>query len=376
LNISGGYTLNLVPGIGAPRIDPGGFMEYTIYDVGDGVCLEAGDVDSLIIDFGSQQKEEIKWDNIMQSPYCPSQLLISHYHTDHYNGLSQLKNRSIHIQKLYYPKIPNFEYKEEYLKFYYLYSKISGETSGSPALDFQELVKQKNISTSVLNSRPVKRGDIIETPGKDFEVIWPPEELQGNTLRALKNHIRNIHGIIEKSPYLSKIWRLFEGLHIGNEKDTLDFGNNGDKIDNFITDLNKTEEDNGQITVLSGELRKITNRFSVCLYRPDDFLFLGDLEPAEINACIKYLKEEHQSIHVNCLIAPHHGTHWSRILFDIYANLVIVCNGIEMNKNFKNEFKKVGKHCLPTYYMGDINLYSNTDCNIHAFRLPEHLNIL
>lgn len=47
------------------------------------------------------------------SCFATADLLISHYHTDHYNGLVQLKDKSIYVNTLYYPYIPECSKKKK-----------------------------------------------------------------------------------------------------------------------------------------------------------------------------------------------------------------------------------------------------------------------
>jgi beta-lactamase superfamily II metal-dependent hydrolase len=111
-------------------------------------------------------------------------------------------------------------------------------------------------------------------------------------------------------------------------------------------------------------IRSITNRFSICLFSHCNFLFLGDLETQEINTVIDYLKTHFCFNHVPILIPPHHGTHWGKIMNDIYAHVLVASNGKMRNRYFDERYKNISGNCFSTFLNGTIVIGTNPDPDI------------
>jgi len=343
-------------------------MEYLVNNFYDGCCIDVGP-SSLLIDFGSQQRKQVKNNKGFFQTRFRDKLLISHYHTDHYNKLFDLKKRSILINELIYPYIPLIDSKEmkdektlkKMIVFYNILS-IFSET-GVPSCGLIKLLKDKCAEN--FTPRNVKMGDRISIIGDTYDVIWPPKEISHvNCSIKLVSGIKKIMSVIKKDDVITKFWDKFE-----REFRNKNYENDED-LENYEFEQEEFKKINPLIKKeLSKEIRNITNRLSICLYKEDKFLFLGDLEKEEISCCIDYLKKNYYLNHVKYLIAPHHGTHWHDRLLDIYAENLIISNGKKMIVNYKEQFNRIAGNIHHTYMSGDIRFCDGYGCRCYFLPL-------
>lgn len=343
-------------------------MNIRVFDVGDGCHVQVGyrHWNRLIIDFGSQQRSNLTAIG-RAHPFCREfDFVVSHYHSDHYNGLLNLKDDSLEIEHLYYPFIPLCPQKQSLEKIIYFLEYITlGSITGSPANDLVNLARKKNRSD--FKHKSVKQGDTIFVDDEQMEVVWPPEIFNNKKVQsALSSGIGRIDKIISSNNELRELWEKFDRNVSQNQEFQIA----------KKTSIQKTEirVDADILKSLSEETRKITNRFSICLLYKNEFLFLGDLESYEIGCCVRYLKKEYMFNHVRNLVAPHHGTHWSDELYNVFAHNVICTNGRKMVRHFKENFKKISNRCHSTYLNGKYeyespNIYFNLIISFQNYRL-------
>ena len=128
------------------------------------------------------------------------------------------------------------------------------------------------------------------------------------------------------------------------------------KICDELTDevINQNKKDIEGIIKAS---KSITNRLSACLYKKDDFLFLGDLEVEEVELCLKKLKKKiGGKIKVKYFITPHHGTiphYFPLIECFIEAEYVISSNGKQRFSDYAGNYDCLGTYSHCTYKNGE-----------------------
>ena len=88
-----------------------------VNNVGDANFIFLQNINSpIILDCGIQNSKNNNEDDIKRQLEFANELIISHYHTDHYNFLYKICDKSLHIKKLYYPYIPKFESQTKLVK--------------------------------------------------------------------------------------------------------------------------------------------------------------------------------------------------------------------------------------------------------------------
>lgn len=100
-------------------------------DVGDGLCFSIRTISEnfIQIDCGSAQGSKIALEGLERiydyfKIKTPDIFILSHFHIDHYNGLLLLSNNKhrrkyflpFEIREVYFPKIPEFRQKREFME--------------------------------------------------------------------------------------------------------------------------------------------------------------------------------------------------------------------------------------------------------------------
>lgn len=127
--------------------------EMYVADVGDGLCvaIHTGSGQVIQIDCGTRQKSEVAfrgWKRIINNFCSPDVFVLSHLHTDHYNGLLRASvNRGrfprLEIKKVFYPRIPEFTGRNRFAKcLYTMNSRVFGNETGLMEYDFLKAVSE------------------------------------------------------------------------------------------------------------------------------------------------------------------------------------------------------------------------------------------
>lgn len=311
----------------------------------------------FFVDYGCQNLEKhFAHINNFEIRYA-TDFLLSHYHQDHYNGLFNIEDDSLRIKNLYYPYIPQINdkvYGKKYLSNILCFCDcLKHKSLSGMGLAVKELFEHKNIGNKIHNLFAVSEGDIIFD---GFKVVWPPKMLDVNQDIALRNNIFKIEYEINKSSNtrIKDLWNLFNRMERPIYNLTCD-SKSEEFVDSYLCKYNiSPSEYNETVKRISKILSKITNRFSVCLYREGDFLFLGDLEKIEVKLCLEQIVRDNngEKIKVKNLITPHHGSkrHYLKTIGDyISSDYVISSNGSEMYKEYKKEYCEISKYAHCTY---------------------------
>lgn len=154
-----------------------------VHDVGDGLFLDCCFGGSrLVTDFGSRQKIDLSLINKFAYPFCwQFDFALSHFHLDHYSGLFMLSDRSVAIDRVYYPRLPQnitaADRKKFLIAFAILNLYLLGDDSGSMEYDLISLIKRIN-KQKKFEAIPVSQGDTIDLGRKSFRVLWPPKDVK------------------------------------------------------------------------------------------------------------------------------------------------------------------------------------------------------
>ena len=292
---------------------------------------------SYLIDIGCSCKKYFNNDLITMA-YNGDEFLLSHYHSDHYNGLELIEDQKLSLEKVYYPYIPRIYGGDnlqnqvlKYCNFANLFDLVDFKGMG---MELISCIKKKNLYDFTYT--PVYAGMTIFD--NEYKVIWP--QPTSYCTEALAKGIAKIENELSKDEKIHMMWENFNRIAEFDDKQVLK------TTEKAITIFNNANIDFEEYKIiidsLKDAIRKVTNRFSVCLFKEDEFLFLGDLEKEEIKHCLERLKRDlGEVIQVDYLITPHHGTqshYWKDIGKYVKPKYVISSNGDQRYRRYDEQY--------------------------------------
>lgn len=350
-------------------------MDIIVNSVGDANCIWINSSgESMMIDCGMNKQSNAIIDEGLIGVQINNMdnFMLSHYHTDHYELLchyTSIKKKV--IQNFYYPRIPDIQRTISIggktqpdsvcIKLMVFSSVIVNiPQNGSPAANIIGLLN--NMGIIAANAKALCVGDKIIL-GKDvFEVIWPPKSFDnGSKCVKILDTITAIDKIISKNAKLEKIWELLDRSY---NKDKREYDEIPiEQIQDILSAKSEQDEKDFQkVTKLIAV--NIANSVSLCIYKRNDFLFLGDLENRDIPKCINNYFGKITNIPVNFFVAPHHGTHWHKILCKIHPlKVVLISVGSRYNTNVQTDkYKQICNNVHITHDKGFFKC-----CSIYVF---------
>jgi len=358
----------------------------SIYDVGDGLYLDIGTLSGELIqvDFGDRKSGKNVYDkflcNLVNPCYpfgLPEVFILSHFHSDHYNGLNRCLNKFrigpgpiFNIKKVYYPRLPEFPQKKEFMKCMFSMNEyIMGNDTGIMEADFFKIIYELN-GHHDFERIPLSMGDSMYINGSIFNVIWPPLVIDGMLTNSVRNAIRKFHQALEIHPELREIYdgiqsdsffkhffkEDYEGVDETEEFEEDDL--HEDEIDyyNMENDLETCNRELPyEIKLANESLRGVANRLSLCFYEDNRFLFLGDTEKHEIKKIVNDLEKKHRTKFF-VMIPPHHGTHWQNELYKIRCKFSISSIGKNLIRYYQPEIKEISEKSYASYVNGDVQI--------------------
>ena len=340
-------------------------------DVGDGLALGLWTIghEKIQIDCGSQQNPDAALMKGLRHIY-PDVFVLSHFHSDHYNGLLQWDPRHHDfnplIETVYFPRVPVFPERMELRREFVMCMLamqhwVMGDTTGNMEADFLGVVSR-------INSRPfiyhaLSMGDTMRIGSSRFEVLWPPRIVEDKgTLSVVRTAVSDFEKAAEENESLR---RLREQIgergeiqpYLGTENEEGMLPGRGEE--DHERDILPSSDGRGQIPEsvrhANDSLRRAANHLSISFHQDNRFLFMGDLESHEIAKVVQNLLKEDRK-HFVIMIAPHHGTHWHKDLGRLRSWWVMSSAGGKLFRHVSPNFKSMCRCHLVTYLNGDIDL--------------------
>ena len=341
-----------------------------LIDVGDGLSMtmsrRGGGLGTLQVDCGSQSgglRAAEAW-----ARDCPTQdrsrtgaLLVTHYHTDHYNGWLHVADSGglgslPKLDRFYHPRLPTPESADVLLALFALRSLGSG--TGSMDLDLWRVAARLSGRNWVRRTSLVQ-GDTFPTPHGSAHVLWPPAALDERTRRKAAAAVERFHEVAGEHPRLAEIYEATREA-TGHLVD-------GDGVWEFDSltrgewpDLG-TEGPAGRLrSALNGELKEVNdvlrgaaNSLGLAFFIDHRLLFLGDLEGGALSQTIRHLVQN-GPLNFDTVVAPHHGTKWSNELYKVRARCVEMSVGSRLQRHVRQEWRRVALCVLSTRERGTL----------------------
>ena len=291
----------------------------------------------------------------------PEIFILSHNHTDHYNGFVEAARRSAlgvgGLRNIYYPGIPHFRRdpslrKELIQVLYCMTDYYLGEMSGLPDWDLRYWASK--LSRGFIQMTPLFRGDRFALGVEVNEVRWPPRYIThpGLTKKAVAaiGAFRDALGEDQELRNLYyEFYRDIDDFHLEPRGVESRHREGGESLSLEKRDIPlKTRQANRR-------LREVANSLSLCFGCNNDFLFFGDLSPSIINFVVK--SDFSSRIRLNTVIASHHGTKFGQGLYNIRCDACVASVGEHLLKHIDLRYKDISDKFYATYINGTIQIH-------------------
>ncbi len=299
----------------------------------------------------------------------PDTFVLSHYHLDHYNGLVEaaaLGSPRFAIREVCFPRIPVLPggLGKTYLRCALAMNEylVLGNRSGSMAADLLHLLSRLN--RRPFSYRALAEGDEIKIDGEVFTVLWPPRAVAAGSdeiVGSVRNAIEAFERAKEEDETLRQIeteivkrrlvYPYLEGRGTWERREWEGPSSNRDpwRPIELARDLPPA------VAEANEALRRAANRLSLAFASKGRFLFLGDLEPHEIQQVAEKLADrEWDRFLVG--ITPHHGTHWQSSLEEIAFACLFTSVGPRLFDHLYPEYRRLTPWWFVTHVHGDLGI--------------------
>lgn len=332
--------------------------------------------DSVMVDFGISS--DCLPAPALCSPcgyYIPKTIILSHFHSDHYNGLFALNNSccipSGGVENFYYPKMP----------------QILGTNAVSPLLiELLKAVVTLNIALSFTVSKQlqelytllevlIKRSPNsrisfipVNTSSPDIcvnshkiEILWPEATIdQSLNTQTISDFLSDFYRLLEQSEAIRVINIFVQNLSEQTRNFQNEFSLTNDLLEAWRRNIIEISVIDGvslnTALLLHNKAKDILNQWSIAFRTDDDILFLGDLNASQINSVCENINPPYK---LDIIVAAHHGTHKGQRLFGLHTNVTLASIGRRLRKTLTYQeanpvYIKISNNYRETYTEGDI----------------------
>jgi len=293
-------------------------MIVIVPDVGHGNCVSISDGDvSLTVDCGAETDDKarnfFKFVNPELENSKKRELIITHYHFDHYNLLKGIPTNF--FEKVYLPALPpdrttSMAFCESFAIFFILQFK------GYPLIP--EILR---VARTIV---PLVKNDSFRTLNRDWEVLWPDYGIiDKRNMKSINNLQKEIEKIKEKLDRESleefeRWYRIFS--RVFSEGGKFDYTK---LVDENHIKLN-IKNNNPKIVELLERLEKVFKRLAnraslVTREIQGDFLFTGDIDTTILDEHLNFSDIEYFLVET-----PHHGGFYGRAFNNLKTEVLVI----------------------------------------------------
>ena len=324
-------------------------MEIIIPDMGHGNCIGIFDQksSSLSIDCGTRNDDKIdNFTNLIESrlkKVDSRDLIITHYHFDHYSLLGDLPKKF--FDNIYLPALPPESTTAQAMKTF---------LALAIATRYERYYLTPIIRSSGKNIHCLVKNETFSTIGRDWEVLWPDYKIIDKTNR------RKIKTIFDKIKKIKEKLNARQSQEFEKWYDYLSkcFSEQPRELDNFPEEMTKNyemdEEVKGALISTEKTFKDIANRASLVVRDESiNFLFTGDIDNTILN---KYLDFGN---HYYFLIeAPHHGGYYGYAFDNVSTEVLVISRRVNYKPRYEFFRDLPWKILVDTARIGNCTVHS------------------
>jgi len=247
-------------------------------------------------------------------------LIITHYHFDHYSLLGNFPGKF--FDNIYLPALPQESPTAQAMEKFLALAIVTR---------YEKYYLTPIILSSGKNIRCLVKNESFDVMGRDWEVLWPNykiiDKINRRKIKTIFNKINEVKGKLnDRQSHEFENWYNYLSEYFSEEPK---------KLDNFPREMPKNNEMDmevqGALISIEKIFKDIANRASLVV-RDEiiDFLFTGDVDRTVLN---KYLDfGDHRYFLIE---APHHGGYYGYAFDNISTEVLVISREVNYKPNCK-----------------------------------------
>lgn len=321
-------------------------MRIFIPDMGHGNCIGIllEDNSSLLIDCGTSDANKICNFNIVKSQIRKAlsrDLIVTHYHFDHFNLLENLPSRF--FENIYLPALPKESPTAQALLRFLALAIVA---------QFQKYHLTPIIRSKGKDVLCRVRGDSFNAIGRDWEVLWPDyqilDKINRKKIKTILNKVEEIRErLSDKQSYQFNEWYSYLSKSFAKSKEP-------DSFHEEIAKNNEPDDDvKDALISIEGIFKDIANRASLVVKDDSNcFLFTGDIDAEVLEKHLNFGNYRYFLIE-----APHHGGYYGCAFDNVSTEVLVISRKVNYRPHCEFYRDLSWKALVDTARMGNCIIY-------------------
>lgn len=285
---------------------------------GNSVGIFENGTSPLLVDCGTETSGKTNnFTNLLESRLKianAKDLMITHYHFDHYSLLSNFSGRF--FDNIYLPALPRQSLTAQAMERFMALAIAAG---------YEKYYLSPMISSCGKNIRCLVKDEFFHATGRDWEVLWPDyqiiDRINRRKIRTIFEKVDEVREkLSEKQRQEFEKWYDYLSKRFSEESSELDDLSRERTLKEIPRSEGIDEEIKNGLVSVEKIFRNVANRASLVVKdTATDFLFTGDIDDTILN---KYLNFGNQAYFL--IEAPHHGGYYGSAFDNVSTQMLII----------------------------------------------------